>query len=418
MAINSPATNDTNLPDNTSGLILPSTVRVVNDSLAGLFTSTQTASCTLALTDRGTCINMNLSADGTVTIPTNASVAFDIGTRIRVRKVGVGDVNITPISSAVTLLTKGSWTIVRINTHFDLHKTGTDTWVLSENNPRLINSDYCQTTTDDGGAAGSGAGLIPIYGNGMIGSTVAAYSRVVTTAAGGSGPNGAAYRSLTAQSGDSMGSSGIRCQLGENNWVNGWGYNVGVKGQTAAVNNGAFQLFREGDHCIIEMDLRLGGAAGAWNIAAFPWQTPVQVKQSQPGNNGGASSPVFELAQYAVFNDGTPYWSYLSDTGSGSVAVWNTPAVAGDVNNWKHIKIDCLFSQYSAIGFIQLQVGSVISPRFVRRTALPEVSGTNTQQPVGATMFHTLMFGPYLNGTTTTSGTIDVANIEIWDCMD
>ena len=59
-------------------------------------------SYTLLLTDAGKQVTMTNSAASVLTIPPNASVAFDIGTRIQVIQLGAGAVTLTP-GSAVTV---------------------------------------------------------------------------------------------------------------------------------------------------------------------------------------------------------------------------------------------------------------------------------------------------------------------------
>lgn len=76
----------------------------------------QTAAYTFILTDAGCCTPFNLSAAANATIPTNASVAFPIGTALYVRQQGsaavtlVGDTGVTLNSSngAVTSAV-GDW---------------------------------------------------------------------------------------------------------------------------------------------------------------------------------------------------------------------------------------------------------------------------------------------------------------------
>lgn len=57
---------------------------------------------TLALTDRGKTVTMNNAAANTLSIPTNASVAFPIGSSVIVRQIGAGTTTISAVSG-VTL---------------------------------------------------------------------------------------------------------------------------------------------------------------------------------------------------------------------------------------------------------------------------------------------------------------------------
>lgn len=92
-------------------------------------------SYTLLLTDAGKQITMSNSAASTLTIPTN-SVAFAVGTVIKVIQLGAGTVTITP-AATVTLTTP--YNLVGGNTSFPMSqyqvatliKQATNTWVVS-----------------------------------------------------------------------------------------------------------------------------------------------------------------------------------------------------------------------------------------------------------------------------------------------
>ena len=84
----------------------------------------------LALTDAGKCLLVSIASDGNMTIPTNASVAFDIDTEIEIAQTGAGKVTIVP-DSGVTLnaflsayTTSGQYAVA------SLKKIDTDTWLL------------------------------------------------------------------------------------------------------------------------------------------------------------------------------------------------------------------------------------------------------------------------------------------------
>ena len=104
------------------------------------------SSGTIALTNHGTTgsISANttltiashknrtilVNAAAVITIPTNATAAFPIGTHIDFIQTGSGEVSFTP-ASGVSLLSEGSKT--KINAQYQavtLIKTGTDIWVL------------------------------------------------------------------------------------------------------------------------------------------------------------------------------------------------------------------------------------------------------------------------------------------------
>lgn len=94
-------------------------------------TNAQTGtSYTLVLADKGKLVELNNAAAISLTIPTNASVAFPIGTKIDLLQTGAGQVTIAA-GSGVTINSKdgnlnltGQWSAAT------LVKRATDTWVL------------------------------------------------------------------------------------------------------------------------------------------------------------------------------------------------------------------------------------------------------------------------------------------------
>ncbi len=87
-------------------------------------------SYTLVLTDAGKQVTMTNASASTLTIPPNASVAYDIGTRIQVIQLGAGAVTLTPgaavtVSSLATTLAMSQYQVAT------LIKTATNTWVAN-----------------------------------------------------------------------------------------------------------------------------------------------------------------------------------------------------------------------------------------------------------------------------------------------
>ena len=91
----------------------------------GRGTNTQTGSYTLVLTDAGKNITMALNTATTITIPTNSSVAFPIGTRVNIINLGAGACTPTA-AGGVTIA--GTITALAINEYASLVKTGTNVW--------------------------------------------------------------------------------------------------------------------------------------------------------------------------------------------------------------------------------------------------------------------------------------------------
>jgi hypothetical protein len=96
--------------------------------------NTQTASYTLVLSDASKIIEMNVaSSPNTVTVPTNASVAFPIGTEITIMQYSDGVTTIAA-ASGVTIVSKDNARIIANRyTGATLVKRGTDEWYLIGN---------------------------------------------------------------------------------------------------------------------------------------------------------------------------------------------------------------------------------------------------------------------------------------------
>lgn len=89
---------------------------------------------TIQLSDLGKLVEIDNATACTLTVPTNASVAFAVGDRIDVLQVGAGQVTITPVSGTVTingydggLKLNGQWAAAT------LIKRATNTWVAVGN---------------------------------------------------------------------------------------------------------------------------------------------------------------------------------------------------------------------------------------------------------------------------------------------
>jgi hypothetical protein len=100
----------------------------VGNVVSHIATSVKTASDTLALVDDGTIIEMNMSGANTITVPTNSSVSFPIGTQITILQTGAGQTTVTPaggvtINSTPGLKLRAQWSAI------SLIKRATDTWV-------------------------------------------------------------------------------------------------------------------------------------------------------------------------------------------------------------------------------------------------------------------------------------------------
>ena len=114
---------------------IAATQSLTNKSLTNpkiyLAINAQTNDYTLALTDASDLVDMNKASTVTLTVPTNASIAFPIGTSILIRKLGVGDVVIAHAGGVTIQTSSGTSTITTQYNFASLIKTATNTWTLS-----------------------------------------------------------------------------------------------------------------------------------------------------------------------------------------------------------------------------------------------------------------------------------------------
>ena len=104
----------------------------VNDIAFGVFNAQTGTTYTLVLTDVAKVISLTNAASITLTIPTNASVAFPTGTQILLYQGGAGQVTIG--GAGVTIRSQG--TKLKIQGQYGvagLLKVGTDEWVAFGN---------------------------------------------------------------------------------------------------------------------------------------------------------------------------------------------------------------------------------------------------------------------------------------------
>lgn len=89
----------------------------------------QAASYTLVLADAGKQVEIGSASGVTLTVPTNASVAFPIGTTILIVQTGAGQITVggagVTINGTPGLKLYGQWSTAL------LIKRATDTWLLS-----------------------------------------------------------------------------------------------------------------------------------------------------------------------------------------------------------------------------------------------------------------------------------------------
>jgi hypothetical protein len=96
--------------------------------LADISTSAQTASYTLVLADKNKLVEMSVASGNTLTVPPNSSVAFPVGSQIRVLQTNTGQCTLTAGAGVTINGTPG----LKLRTQWasaTLIKRATDTWV-------------------------------------------------------------------------------------------------------------------------------------------------------------------------------------------------------------------------------------------------------------------------------------------------
>jgi hypothetical protein len=84
---------------------------------------------TLVITDGNALVEVEAATAKTVTIPTNAAVAFQIGTTIHIAQKGAGAVDVDP-DVGVTLNESAGNTCYEQHSVIAITKTGTNEWLI------------------------------------------------------------------------------------------------------------------------------------------------------------------------------------------------------------------------------------------------------------------------------------------------
>ena len=107
-----------------------------DDALAKLTLNAQTATYTVVLTDnRNKLVTMSVASANDFLIPTNASVAFPVGSVINVIQIGAGQTTIQAVTSGTTTIssTGATATAPKLRAQFSAAsciKVATDTWYV------------------------------------------------------------------------------------------------------------------------------------------------------------------------------------------------------------------------------------------------------------------------------------------------
>jgi hypothetical protein len=114
-----------------AGSITPQDARDLFASAMSAEPNTQTASYTLVLTDAWLCVEYNSSSAGNLLIPTDASVAFQIGTVIEWFQMGVGQLTIVAVTPGTTTVRNASSNTARTQSSCGaIRKRAVNDWVL------------------------------------------------------------------------------------------------------------------------------------------------------------------------------------------------------------------------------------------------------------------------------------------------
>lgn len=106
------------------------TNKTITAPISTVATNPQTASYTLVLGDASKIVEVSNAAGTTLTIPTNASVAFPVGTQIVVLQTGAGQVTVAgaagvTVNGTPGLKLRAQWSVAT------LIKRATNTWVVA-----------------------------------------------------------------------------------------------------------------------------------------------------------------------------------------------------------------------------------------------------------------------------------------------
>jgi hypothetical protein len=114
----------------------------VNGTLTSLATENiQTVSYTIALADRNRVVTMNNTAAVTVTVPTDATLNFPIGSVVNVARINTGAVTLA--GPGVTLSKTGT---LAQNEEISLRKRAANNWIVIDSPRALVGSGGTTTT--------------------------------------------------------------------------------------------------------------------------------------------------------------------------------------------------------------------------------------------------------------------------------
>jgi hypothetical protein len=259
----------------------------------------QSGSYTLVLSDAGKQIYSTNSAPQTITIPTNASVAFPIGTIITF--FNMGSSTITLSTTGVSIFPIGSLTSVsnpRIASGVPMQivKTATDAWnILVGTAQTSATASYLivggggsggSNNTNMGTGGGGAGGLLSGTSTLAVGTTytITVGAGGATQSGNGNGNSGSASSALSVTASGGGGGSGVSTGAGVAGASGGGGSGSFAAGTTAGGAGTSGQGFAggAGQNSTSDANAQCGGGGGG--------ASAVGVNAGAGGGNGGAGA--------------------------------------------------------------------------------------------------------------------------------
>jgi hypothetical protein len=150
----------------TSGQTGEDIKNIINENFNEIYHNTldtKTDNYTLVLGDEQHLIKADKATAITFTVPPNSDVAFPVGTRIRLKRIGVGVLSIAQGAGVTVTGSSGVLTDAGLLTEMLLEKTGTNTWDLDNGSQDEL-TDYTTTFTGVTGAVTTSAAKYVLRG--------------------------------------------------------------------------------------------------------------------------------------------------------------------------------------------------------------------------------------------------------------
>lgn len=300
--------------------------------------NTQTGtSYTFALADFTKLVTLNNAAAVAVTLPLEATVAWETGTQLRLVNLGAGTVT---VAGAVGVTINGTPLTLAQYKGANLIKTGTNTWVFVPFASGIGAAVYSDANT------GSYAGFVykTFTASGTLNVTVAGFAAVVVCGGGGGGGSTATVDNGGGGAGGEISQTDVYLPVGTLTVTIGAGGALTTRGNTTRLNDWyAVGGGPGGRNLDLWASNGFGGSGGGGSDGTAPNNTAGLGLPGQ-GNNGGpgANSTVWGTAAggggggaTAVGGTGTLLVGGVGGAGESTTLFGTTPAgayVAGTFN--------------------------------------------------------------------------------------